>query len=222
MASLRVILHSKTYQDGTRAVMLQLIYDTLAGRQFRRKTICKIEPKFWNAKTARVKAAHPNHIALNQTINSAYNPANDKLLDLERKKLPVTAEMIFDEQKDQTGLIGAAEVYVARMRGRGSYHSAEKYESHINRIRQFRVYPRVLSSTETAPDIGLDEVSEDWVLRFARWLKEHHIKSDNTLKKRMQFLGSIFRDARRRGLTAFFNIDDQNLTPIGRQCFIGY
>lgn len=201
MASLRVMLHSKTYNDSTRAVMLQLIYETLAGRQFRRKTICRIDPKYWNARTARIKAGHPNYVALNQTINSVYNPANDRLLDLQRKGLLITGETVFEEQRDQTGLIGAAEAYIERMRGRGSYHSAEKYESHVNRIRQFRVHPRPLTESEPVVDISLDEVTEDWILRFARWLKEHHVKSDNTLKKRMQFLGAIFRDARKRGLT---------------------
>lgn len=88
MASLRVMLHSKTYNDGTRAVMLQLIYETIAGRQFRRKTICQIDPRYWNARTARIKAGHPSHVALNQTINSVYNPANDRLLDLQRKGCP--------------------------------------------------------------------------------------------------------------------------------------
>lgn len=169
--------------------MLQLIYDTVAGRQFRRKTLCKIESKFWNGK--RVKSSHPNAVALNQTISTGYHQAEERLLDLQRKKLPITGENVFEEQRDQTGLIAAAEIYIERMRGRGSYHSAEKYTSHVNRIRQF----------QKGVDIGLDEVTEDWVLRFSRWLKENHVKSDNTLKKRMQFLGTIFTDARKRGLT---------------------
>lgn len=198
MASLKVIFHTKTYSDGTRAVMLQLIYDTLSGRQFKRKTICKIEPRHWNPKTSRIKATHPNHVALNQTIGKEYHEAEVRLLDLTRKKLPITGDNVFEEVRDQTGLVAAATAYIERLRGRGSYHSAEKYTSHVNRIKQFQTS----SGSDTFREIGLDEVDEDWILRFSRWLKEHGTKSDNTLRKRMQFLGTIYEDARKRGLTA--------------------
>ncbi|GAB4039515.1 tyrosine-type recombinase/integrase [Spirosoma jeollabukense] len=131
-------------------------------------------------------------MAFNQTILYEYHKAEVRLLDLQRKKLPISAEAVFEEQRDQTGLIAAAKAYIERMRGRGSYHSAEKYLSHVHRIEQF----------QKEIDISLDEVTEDWILKFARWLKENGTKSDNTLRKRMQFLATIFEDARKRGLTA--------------------
>ncbi len=202
MASLKVVLHNKPYSDGTRGVMLRLIYETVAGRQFKRKCLCNVEPRHWNAKTGRVKSTHPNAAALNQTIGEEYHRAEARLLDLERKKLPVTADNVFEAQRDRSGLLTACAAYIERMRGRGSYHSAEKYDSHVNRIKQFIIHPKKLAEVDQVPDIGLDEVGEEWILRYVRWLKEHHVKSDNTLKKRMQFVGAIFRDARKRGLTA--------------------
>lgn len=190
MASLKLILHSKAYSDGTQAVMIQLIYETLAGRQFKRKTICKIDKKHWNESKCRIKSSHPNATSLNQTIANEFHDCERRLLDLQRKKVPITAELVFEERKDQTGLIAAATAYIERMRGRGSYHSAEKYSSHVNRISQF----------QKDVDIALDDITEDWILKFSRWLKENGTKSDNTLRKRMQFLGTIFEDARKRGL----------------------
>lgn len=192
MASIKLVLHEKVYSDNTQAVMLRLIYDTIDGRQFKRKLICRVDAKYWNPKDKRIRKTHPNYIALNNRLSDEFNQAEGRLLELQRRGLPISADAVFKTQQDPTGLLAHCRTYSERLEGSGAYHTVNKYRSHIKR----------LSDYLGGKEVPMDQINEEWLLKLSRWLREQGAKSDNTIHRRMAYLKTIFSDARRRGLTS--------------------
>ena len=197
--SLKIILHSKTYDDGTRPVMLQIIQTSPSGNVWKRRMICRVKPTQFDKATGRVKN-HPNKTFLNAKISEAYTEVEKRLLLAERdgKKIDPAAIIATSVATPSSAgsLLSHARTYVENCRKKDQYHTALKYEGHVNRLAQY-----LGKSGEQQNDIHMDDVDESWVLNFSVWLKSHGTKSANTLHRRMAFLTTLFNDARRRGLT---------------------
>ncbi|UFH52513.1 tyrosine-type recombinase/integrase [Spirosoma sp. KNUC1025] len=214
--SLKIILHSKIYHDGTQPVMLQCIVSSPTGTIWKRRMICKVKSTQFDKATGRVKKNHPNQTYLNVKIAEAYNEAQKRLLDTEQRGFKPDPAYILATGVATTSQAGKLLVhgraYIVACQQKGQYHTALKYAGHLNRLAAY------LGKTNTGEqiDIYLDDVDETWILAWSVWLKKNGTKSANTLHRRMAFITTLFNDARKRGLTkadsmAFLEFKEQRV-----------
>lgn len=214
-ASVKLILHTKQYADGTRPVMLQCIVRTPAGTIWKRRTLCRVKPHQFDKATSRI-VKHPNVLILNANLIDAFNKAEKKLNTALLEGRPIDPAVIIATDvatPSKSGfLLAHGELYVERCRKKGQFHTAEKYGGHITRLAQY------LGKTAAGEqiDIHMDLVDEDWLLGWAGWLRTHGTKSANTLHRRMAFITTIYNDARKRKLTtgnptAFLEFKEQRV-----------
>lgn len=207
--SLKLILHSKRYSDGTAPLMLQCIVgktDTEPA-QTTRLTLTKVQPEHYDPASGRVTRKHPNYIAVNALISRRWSDAEQRKIDAERTGVVNIDYILSGEVKQNASapanratLFVHGQQYADARRQRGMLSTAEKYDSHVEQLRLF------LNET----DVALADIDEAWVLRFVEWLrlggrsrikgKGRAVKSPNTLHRRMKFLNGLFIDARKRGL----------------------
>jgi site-specific recombinase XerD len=198
--SLKIILHSKTYTDGTNPVMLQCIKSGSGEKIWKRRMICKVKPSQFDKAKGRVKN-HPNALLLNAQIAEAFTEAERRLLEWQLAGRPVDPELVIAakavEAPKSGMLIQHGQAYIEKCRQKGMFHTAEKYGSHLTRLAEY------LGKNKAGEqiDVHMDDVNEDWVLKWSVWLKSHGTKSANTLHRRMAFITTLFNDARKRRLT---------------------
>jgi integrase len=214
-ASVKVVLHTKVYSDGTQAVMLQCISSGPAGKTFKRRTLCKVKAHQFDKKTSRV-IKHPNILILNASIAEAFNRAELKLTTAKMQGRKIDPEQIIaTDGATSSGagfLLSHGKSYVERCSQKGQIHTAEKYQGHLARLAQYLGKDKAGQQR----DIHMDEVDENWILGFSVWLRANGTKSDNTLHRRMAFMTTLFNDARRRSLTtadplAFLEFKEQRV-----------
>jgi site-specific recombinase XerD len=205
--SLKIVLHSKKHKDGTQPVMLQCIISRPGGTMWKRRVLLRVAPKFFDADSGRIKRNHPFHLDLNEKIAEALHDAEKRLLDIERRKLPIDPTYILTgsggDTPEQGMLLAHGRAYVEKCRQKGQIHTAEKYESHVRKLAAF--LGNDLEKWEQADykvrDILMDDITEKWVLNWSDWLKKNGAKSANTLHRRIAFLTTLFNDARKRRFT---------------------
>ncbi|WP_460962970.1 tyrosine-type recombinase/integrase [Spirosoma litoris] len=213
--SLKIILHTKKYGDGTQPVMLQCIQSSPTGNVWKRRMLCKVKPAQFDKAIGRIKN-HPNKTFLNAKITEAYNEAEQRLLKAEASGqkidpayLIATGEAVV---KAEGNLLLHGENYIARCQQKGQYHTALKYKGHVNKLAEYLGK----NKDKEQVDIHMDEVTEDWILKWSIWLKNNGTKSANSLHRRMAFITTLFNDARKRGLTksdpmAFLEFKEQRV-----------
>ncbi|RRB06313.1 site-specific integrase [Larkinella rosea] len=205
--SLKIVLHSKQHKDGTQPVMLQCIVSRPGGTIWKRRVLLKVAPRFFDAEVGRVKRNHPFHLDLNEKITEALHDAEKRLLDVERRKLPIDPAYILTgsggDMPELSMLLAHGKVYVEKCRQKGQIHTAEKYLGHLRKLAAF--LGNDLGKWEQpgykVKDLLMDDITEKWVLNWSEWLKKNGTKSANTMHRRMAFLTTLFNDARKRRLT---------------------
>jgi site-specific recombinase XerD len=214
-ASVKIILHTKKYSDGTQPVMLQCIVTGSSKTVWKRRTLCKVKPAQFDKKAGRV-IKHPNLLVLNAHIVDAFNQAEAKLHQALREGRPIDPAQIIATGVATVNkaayLLAHGQAYIERCRQKEQFHTADKYGSHLTRLAEYLGN----DSAGEQIDVHLDDIDEAWILAFSVWLKDHGTKSANTLHRRMAFVTTLFRDARRRGLTqadpmAFLEFKEQRV-----------
>ncbi|UHG93212.1 tyrosine-type recombinase/integrase [Spirosoma oryzicola] len=199
-ATVKIILHSKEYNDGTHAVMLQCKVVSPAGTVWKRRTLCKVKVSQFDKSACRV-IKHPNMLVLNVRIADAFNLAEKKLHTAQLEGRKIDPDQIIAEEavisNPSALLLASCKKYVERCMQKGQIHTSEKYSSHMHKLAEYLGNDRFGNQI----DIHMDDINEDWVLAWAAWLRHNGSKSDNTLHRRMAFLNTLFIDARRRGFT---------------------
>ncbi|WP_338876919.1 site-specific integrase [Spirosoma sp. SC4-14] len=199
-ASVKIILHSKKYTDGTHAVMLQCKVVSASGTIWKRRTLCKVKANQFDKSTCRI-IKHPNLIVLNVRIADAFTLAEKKLHTALLEGRKIDPEQIIAEEvvvsNPGASLLASCRKYIERCMHKGQIHTAEKYSSHMNKLAEYLGKDRFGNQI----DVHMDDIDEDWVLAWSIWLRSHGSKSDNTLHRRMAFLNTLFNDARKRGFT---------------------
>ncbi|UFH54693.1 site-specific integrase [Spirosoma sp. KNUC1025] len=197
--SLKITLHAKKYSDGTQAVMLQFYTKLTGGRVLKRRTICRVKASQFDRSSGRVKN-HPNQILFNSLITQAFQAAEARILTAELEGRPINPDRILalpEANFTPAGMLLAyTKAYIHRCGLKNMHHTAEKYTSHFVRLAQF------LGTDKTGQqiDMHMEDVTEDWVLQWANWLRSNGSKSANTIHRRMAFLNTVFTDARKRGI----------------------
>lgn len=198
-ANFVINLDSRKYKDGTQPVVLEC-YDCRKGKTtHRRRIICRVKPEQFDPEARRV-INHPNQSLLNMLISKIYHEAEARKCQLELENKPVTIDGILGLQEpshhNKTLFLAYGKLYVERSFKDDHVHTADKYSSHLTKLSQY--LGKYANGSQK--DIPMDEVTGEWILQWASWLRNHGTKSSITMHRRMGFISTLFTDARRKGL----------------------
>lgn len=103
MASVSIILNTKKYKDGTQPVTIRVIVGSIV----RRKVLFSVKKADWDGKAKRVKWTSPLAADYNALIAEKENYYKSKVLQLQLRKVPFTADDVLkeDSSKDIIRLI---------------------------------------------------------------------------------------------------------------------
>jgi integrase len=183
MASIKVVLRSKTNKEGEHPLVLQFIKD-------RKNTIISlghyINKKDWDSMSQRVKRTHPNHTRLNNLILKKLAEANDKLLELEVSKKDTTAKSIKNTivaDKEGTFLKQAA-IYLEQLKKAGKFNRYDNDSPKIQRVKEF-----------AGGDIAFSAIDVPFLRKFQAWLKGTRGVTDRTVANHLVIIRSIYNQA---------------------------
>jgi integrase len=187
MASVKVVTKNKIYSDGTIPVLIRVI----SGRSTSFAQICKVEPKYFDAKKQRIRPTHPRAVELNQLISERRAVIEAGLLDNQRRGITSDTKQILRPTEARTGLIEYIEDMLLRMKQRGKVHTANKSTGHIYALKKF------LGNRPMTFEL----FTEDVIHEFHAFCRNELKHKKNTIHCRMDFIKSAFTDAGRRGVT---------------------
>jgi len=188
MASVKVVTKNKVYADGTIPVLIRVI----SGRETSFVQVCKVEPKYFDAKKQRIKSSHPRAIELNQLISERMGRIESGLLDDQRRGVVPQVKKLLRPTESRLGLLEYIEDMLARMKQRGKVHTANKSTGHVYALKKF---------LEGRPHATFETFTEDVIDEFHEYCRNVLKHKKNTIHCRMDFIKSAFADAARRGIT---------------------
>lgn len=183
MASIKIILRTKTNTKGEHPLVLQVIKD-------RKKTILSLgynlKKEDWDSVTCKVKKSHPNHSRLNNLILKKLSEAHDTLIDLETNKKDTTAKAIKSTiVADKEGtFLKQAEIYLDQLKRAGKYNRHNNDSPKIERVKEF-----------AEGDISFSDITVPFLRKFQTWLKGTRNVTDRTIANHLVVIRSLYNQA---------------------------
>ena len=198
MASIKVILRSKTNKKGEHPLVMQVIKD-------RKKNIVSLgynlKKEDWDAITCKVKRSHPNHARLNNLILKKLSEAHDTLIDLETSKKDTTAKAIKNTiVADKEGtFLKQAHIYLDNLKRSGKYNRHNNDSPKIERVKEF-----------AGGDIAFSDITVPFLRNFQGWMKGTRQIKERTVVNHLVIIRSIYNQAIQAGVA------DQKNYPFGK------
>lgn len=186
------IYFDKSYQkkDGTSRFYIQIILN----RKIKRIPLnLFIEPQYYNPKTKGIKEVKgaPNARINNLYLKEKENEIEQIIIDLERKKQPVTFANIINRYENK--LVNNSFVDFARSRLKDERNIIKKshYESLELKIIQLERYQ---------PDVTLYEIDEDWLEKYRNYLIEVLGNKQNTVYSALSMIRKFITIAYKKSI----------------------
>lgn len=198
MASIKVILRSKTNKKGEHPLVMQVIKD-------RKKNIVSLgynlKKEDWDAVACKVKRSHPNHVRLNNLILKKLSEAHDTLIDLETNKKDTTAKAIKNTiVADKEGtFLKQAHIYLDNLKRSGKYNRHNNDSPKIERVKEF-----------AGGDIAFSDITVPFLRNFQAWMKGTRQIKERTVVNHLVIIRSIYNQAIQAGVA------DQKNYPFGK------
>lgn len=188
MASVNIVLRRKATKDGTFPLAIRITKERKSSYIFVGQSISE---KDWDEIKERVKKSHPNSARLNNMLVAKLAEANDKLLETETNKKPVSAKGIkkIIKPSSNEAFFGFAEIYLEDLKTSGKYN---RYAADKPRINHFREFLK-------DEDINFPEISVHLLERFRAWLKGTRNVSERTIINHLIVIRTIFNLAVKAG-----------------------
>ncbi len=169
---------SKTKADGTAPVYVRV---TAHRKSTLVSTGIYVEPRHWNARTARVRAAHDLADAYNSKLQAALNEACEAALGAPSATAVKTAL-----DGPSGSLTAYGERFVDRLRAKGAtaHWEVKKYSTTLSKLRG-----------ALGQDLSWNEVDRDALDAFERYCRETKGNSPNTVRKELTRLRRIYKQA---------------------------
>ena len=169
---------SKQKADGTAPIYVRVTAD----RKTRLvSTAVYVEPRHWNARTGRVRAAHDLADAYNAQLQGALNEAREAAL-----VAPSAAAVKTALDGPAGSLTAYFEGFIDRLRAKGAtaHWEVKKYSSTLAKLR-----------AALGRDLAWGGVGRDGVAAFERYCRERCGNAPNTVRKELTRLRRVFKQA---------------------------
>ncbi len=182
-ATVHVFLRTdRPKKDGTCPVYLRV---TASRTKRYQSTGIAVEPKFWNERKARVRAAH--------TLATAYNARLEELEAAAKTAAlgATSADAVKAAMEGPPGSLSAYfEGFIQRLRSKGgrAHWEVKKYSSTLSKLR-----------SALGRELAWAEVGRASLDRFERYCRETKGNSPNTVRKELTRLRRVYKEAIRDG-----------------------
>lgn len=139
MATLKTVLHTKTDAKGNKEFRLALRLTVNQKRSYYHLGQ-KVEPKFWDVQTEKVKSSHTRHKQLNRLIRKKYDEIEDVIFEMETSKQNYTAKQIIDsirKNAKRLSFFELADEHIEDLINANNHNRAISDRSKLNRIKEF-------------------------------------------------------------------------------------
>ncbi len=169
---------SKTKADGTAPVYVRV---TANRKSTLVSTGIYVEPRHWNARTGRVRAAHDLADAYNSQLQTALNEAREAALGA-----PSATAVKAALDGPSGSLTAYCERFVERLRAKGAtaHWETKKYSTTLAKLRG-----------ALGQELAWSEVDRDGLDAFERHCRETKGNSPNTVRKELTRLRRIYKQA---------------------------
>ena len=139
MATLKTVLHTKLDKKGNKLHRLALRLTVNRKRSYYHLGQ-KLEPKYWDERSEKVKISHPKHKQLNRLIRKKYDEVEDIIFDLEASKQNYSAKLVVDSIRKNTRRLSffeLADEHIEDLFTANKHNRAISDRSKVKRIREF-------------------------------------------------------------------------------------
>ncbi len=205
MASVKIKLRSRSNQDGTHSLVLQVIKD-------RKKSIISlgynIKKSDWDATSQQVKKTFPNSVRLNNLLLTKKTEALSRVMAEETSTQAITAQKLSTsiKQKAVATFKPVVTEYLEYLRLAGKYN---QYTADKPRMKHFNEFMK-------GADVSFQDITPGLLDKFQVFLKNYHVgkknrkqMSERTIANHLVALRSVFAFARRNKIIA------KGMTPFG-------
>lgn len=180
-----VVLRKKTNKAGEWPIYLQFTLKRISTRMSLRKSV---PPNTWTGcgpKYVRETGPnkHPNGRSLNIYLTHLDNKAQSIVLAYEQRGEALTWEKFeaeFYPKRVTHDFLTFHSLYVEKQKGEGiALTTLESYETRLRKLHTF------------APELKIQDVDQDFIQRYAAWLRITLGNSSNTIYKDVQYVGAV-------------------------------